>query len=71
MLKMFQYKFDINPNILKQIKDYVTPFPEHLYTAYQPFKGLKSGDTKYIFGLLKKLRRWKHAANSDNKRNYK
>ena len=53
-------EFDINPVVLKEIKEYVTPYPEELYTNYEPFKQYKSGETKYIFGLLKKLRQWKH-----------
>ena len=55
-------EFDISPVIMKEIKDYVTPFPDELYTSYQPFKQYKSGETKYIFGLLKKLRQWKHVS---------
>jgi hypothetical protein len=45
--------------VLKEIKDYITPFPDQLYQSYIPFKEYKSGETKYIFGLLKKLRQWK------------
>lgn len=46
--------------MLKEINDFITPFPENLYTNYHPFKQYKSAETKYIFGLLKKLRHWKH-----------
>ena len=53
-------EFDISQVVLKEIKDYITPFPEELYTNYEPFKQYKSGETKLIFGLLKKVRQWKH-----------
>jgi hypothetical protein len=36
-------EFDISPVILKEIKDYVTPFPDELYSNYIPFKQYKSG----------------------------
>lgn len=53
-------EFDINPAILAQIKDFTTPFPDHMYTMYHPFKQYTSKETKYVFGLLKKIRHWKH-----------
>lgn len=53
-------EFDINPAVLAQIKDFITPFPDQLYTSYHPFKQYTSKETKYVFGLLKKIRHWKH-----------
>ena len=38
-----EIEFDISPIILKEIQDYVTPFPDHLYTSFKPFKSYKSG----------------------------
>ena len=55
-------EFDISPTLLKEVQDYMTPFPDELYSQYRPFKHYKSSETKYIFGLLKKLRQWRHVA---------
>ena len=60
-------EFDISQSIMKEIKDYITPFPDELYSKYKPFKQYKSVETQYIFGLLKKLRQWKHKAASNKK----
>lgn len=44
-----------------EIKDYITETPQ-LYDNYRPFKNFKSGEMKYFFGLLRKLRAWKLVA---------
>lgn len=36
-------EFDISPTVLREIKDYVTPFPDNLYADYRPFRNYKSG----------------------------
>lgn len=46
----------------KEIKDYIIPFPEEYYADCKPFHNYKSAETKYIFGLLKKMRQWKHSS---------
>ena len=36
--------------------------PSTLYEKYRPYKNYGSGEMKYFFGLLRKLRAWKVAA---------
>jgi hypothetical protein len=39
----FEISFDISPAVLREIKDYIIPFPDEYYEDYHPFKGFKSG----------------------------
>ena len=48
--------------IEEEIKDYKTEVPEHLYEKYKSYKNYTSGEMKYFFGLLRKLRAWRVAA---------
>lgn len=52
-------EFDIHPMIENEIKDYTINIPEELYKNYVQFKDYTSGEMKYFFGLLRKLRSWK------------
>lgn len=58
----YDISFDISATVLAKIKDYIIPFPEEYYTDYRPFRNFKSGETKYIFGLLNKIRQWRHVS---------
>ena len=52
--------------IEKEIEDYVTKIPTGLYENYRTYKNYKSGEMKYFFGLLRKLRAWRLVAKSRN-----
>lgn len=58
--------FEIHPLVEREIEDYITKVPAGLYENYQPYKNYKSGEMKYFFGLLRKLRAWRHAAKKGN-----
>lgn len=53
--------FEIHPMIEEEIKDYTTKVPS-IYEGIKPYKNFKSGEMKYFFGLLRKMRAWKIVA---------
>ena len=52
--------------IEREIEDYITKVPTEIYENYRPYKNFKSGEMKYFFGLLRKLRAWRLTAKTRN-----